>query len=174
MYLSKFWAELRVQYREGEHFEAAEDANIQSLLNMSWKPRYPVWLFNTLSKYEGCLLWCCQLKKWVILPATSLAYWGWYALVSSLILTVGYGWLSPTVSFKICLTSDGLWYFLGIWWQVVMAMLQVQLGDEKTVVTAAMNMDVPWLNLWQLLHMGWSYVLFGLLISMIYRKITRS
>lgn len=150
IYLSQFWSELRIQYHDGEQFDAAEKANIQSLINShDW------------------------LKMWMLHPATSIIWWLWYALGSSFIFALGYGWLSTNVSFQVC-WPECLINFLDIWWQVVMAMLQVQLGDNDQIVTASKSGSEFGLHIVELLHMGVSYLLLGLLISMLYRKITRS
>lgn len=150
IYLSQFWSELRIKYRDGEQFDAAEKSNIQSLFNShDW------------------------LKMWMLHPATSIIWWLRYALGFSFIFALGYGWLSTKVSFQVC-WPECLINFLDIWWQVVMAMLQVQLGDNDQIVTASKSGSEFGLHIVELLHMGVSYLLLGLLISMLYRKITRS
>lgn len=168
MFLSQFWAELRICYREGEQFDAAEDANTESLLNSSWKPQHPgefkalaIWL-----EADFCSACLDRCKYLIILPATSLIWWAIYALAASLFFSVLYGF-----SCKFFPSWNGFCYFINIWWQVIMAMLQMQLGSSGIV---KMEGELTWLSLVEVFHMGVSYVLLGLLISMLYRKITRS
>lgn len=171
MFLSQFWAELRIQYKDGEQFDAAEEANIQSLLNMSWKPKQPEWLAKTVNKFSIDLI---GLKKVIVRTATSPFYWLQSTLVSSFVLTIFYGcygWLSNQIYFDIGWKE--FLNFLEIWWQVIMSMLQVQLGNEGVVAAAKMG-DGFGLYVVEFFHMGVSYVLLGLLISMLYRKITRT
>lgn len=152
MFLSQFWAELRIQYKDGEQFDAAEEANVRSLLN----------------SYD----W---LKMWMLRPATSLKWWGVYAFIISFILTLGYGSFSPKV--KLACGWREFLNFIEIWWQVIMAMLQMQLSDKGVVATVELGDKLGlYLGLYlvEILHMGVSYLLLGLLISMLYRKITRA
>lgn len=136
MYLSQFWAELRIAYREGEQFTAAEAANIESLHN-----GYP-WL-------PHC----------VLLPATSLIWWGVAFVVMSLFFAALYALASPIE----CLD------FWDVWWKVIVSMLMVQ-GEGDVINTAKDGFIGASVFL---AHMAVSYVLLGLLISMLYRKVTR-
>ena len=155
MFLTQFWAELRIQYKDGEQFEAAEEANIQSLLNMSWKPKGWQWLSVGLSQ---CV------KEWILRTATSLRWWVISAVGFSLVFAVLYGWQF------LC---DPL-NFLRIWSQVILAMIQMQFNDPSLKVVVYPDGHGPWAHLLAIMHLGISYVLFGFLIAMIYRKITRA
>ncbi len=161
-FLSQFWDELRIQYRGGDQFGAAEEANVQSLLNMSWSAGWLSW------PWRSCKI--LQFLKWRGLrTATSLTGWILTTMFTSFILAVSYAGLSEEVYFKIGWKE--FVNFLEIWWQVVMEMLQMQLNGTKE--RCVLNGGV-WLHLIAMLHLGGSYVLFGLMIAMIYRKITRT
>lgn len=167
MFLSQFWAELRIQYKNGEQFDAAEEANVQSLLNMKWlNMRWLKWLPGcSLSQGVKCLL---------LRISTSLVWWTLGAVISSLLFTAVYAVANGYTS---SLSRHGWRIFLQIWSQVILAMIQVQLNDpESNGVAIVVNPDSKAGILAHLLaisHLGVSYVLFGLLIAMIYRKITR-
>ena len=189
MFLSQFWAELRIQYKEGEQFNAAEEANVQSLLNMSWKPK---WLqcqkWGVLSDKAvkvwaklRCLPRSCDTAKtllakiplvfkiWVLRTATSISGWILSSTVVSLILTIGYG-----SKFYLQPDGEGVRKFFEIWSQVILSMLQMQFKDNSELVAYPVPDAGVCAHLFAIFHLGISYVLFGLLISMIYRKITRA
>lgn len=158
MFLSQFWAELRIQYKNGEQFDAAEEANVQSLLNMKWLK----WLS------ECSPLQC--IKYLILRISTSLVWWFLGAFVSSLMFTVLY---AIVYKYTFLPSPHGLETFFRIWYQVILAMIEVQriepLSNDIPHNLIARIFD-PTLTI---LHLGVSYVLFGILIAMIYRKITR-
>lgn len=153
MFLSQFWAELRIQYKDGEQFDAAEEANVQSLLNMSWKP-------FVLPK---------PVKSLILKISTSIVYWFLGAFCVSLILTAAYAKLE---GLQLQLNYEGMKLFLQIWSSVVLAMIQLQF-NEVPIVAYPLKAEF-WHHLLAIIHLGISYVLFGFLIAMIYRKITRA
>ncbi len=150
MFLSQFWAEMRVIYREGEHFSAAEGANLESLVNIRWWRWMPLW-------FKRCLL----------KPAVSLYAWVGAFLANVLFFTSVYAWAWGR-SFQ----WEGFWTYVKILAQVAIGSFSLQL-PENGELKQPTDYDF-----WQLFvtfaHTGISYILFGLLISMIYRKITRS
>lgn len=194
MFLSQFWAELRIQYKDGEQFDAAEEANVQSLMNMRWKPK---WLQFQKSERRTSLRWSRwrqllaktsrAFKLVVLRTATSVTGWLLTTTVISFILAILYGAISPQVHWQP--DTEGVSNFFEIWWQVIMSMLQMQFNDPKNVPAviypeSLRNASSPvvsypvivdfFTHTLAIAHLGISYVLFGLLIAMIYRKITRA
>lgn len=163
LFLSQFWAELRIKYREGEQFEAAESANVESFVHSKWWPwRYP----NFLRTLDGVALFA---KRYALMIATTLR--GWFAAVSTftLVMTVWYAALAG-YSFN----DGGGKAFLKIWHQVVLGSLQLAPADGFLKLTELVKAVGFYMYLAVAIHTVVSYVLFGLFISMLYRKATRA
>ena len=154
IFLSQFWAELRGIYRDGERFEAAEYANRKGLL-CSFRSRsgFLAWRKSVPDCAMRYLIWTgTTLKGWlisgsVLLLAASTAYF-----------SLGLSDCGKPVSFGFTLR------------ETMLASLGLQLTDHLAQAAAS----GVWGGVLTTLHIGLSYVLFGLLISMLYRKLTRA
>ncbi len=79
-FLSQIWAELRLVYRDGEEFEASEQANFESLANTRW-------IFRR--RRFGRRAMSVGLKRWLLLPARSFValsclFIGWAIILACL------------------------------------------------------------------------------------------
>lgn len=227
MYLSQFWAELRIVYRDGEQFSAAEAANVENLVHSEWLPSkwwpckrwlsrrlgepldrvmdvlkwvssrfvefQPSWrvamarqapqVSATIMGFRPVGLLCIvvnfivrQLWRLVIVAfpkrgwiavATSFRGWSRAALLLSLIFSAAYGCIAGYV-FEF--TWDGVRNYLKLIEESMLTSLGLQLTDSlKGFVQAAGHGG----NVIAILHIGISYLLFGLLVTMLYRKVTR-
>lgn len=197
MFLSQFWSELRTVYKNGEQFKAAEQANVESLVHSTWRPKRPRWpwlekLILTLPRLHwpekflpSSVLERNQhvigVKSFFIKPAISFWMWLSWAILGSAVFT----------SFYILSTQCGeniRWErVIPVLHQVILSSLsaspakgiiriedcldmRVRVTDTATQVVAP---DVGFYLL-TLVHFAFSYVMLGLLISMIFRKITRA
>jgi hypothetical protein len=183
MFLSKYWSELRTVYKNGEQFEAAEQASSESLIHSVWLPviSNEGWLRKHLFSTIG-------VKRVLIRPAIS--FWGWLILAfgGSWVLTAGYifaisdarncGGYAATV-------SDNDWARrLQVWHQVVLSSLNS--NPSKGVINfddcfagpalAAGKVPHPdfWLYSLTVIHFVFAFVMLGFLVAMIFRKITRA
>lgn len=232
MFLVKFWAELKLIYRNGEQFFAAEEANIQSLVNSNWlfKKRGSLrwvrkisqsifdslankfvkitffsilifkYFFNQLveflaspvSWFETFFDQFSRKVKYVIVKvATSPVAWGIANLFFMMFWTLIYAlveWHEINVSPKVLLLDSAdhtFWERLQIFPSVILSsitlqpMLKVDDLLKKSTPISLFFKDVGWigqLNVFELIsifHLGFAYIFFGLLISMVYRKIVR-
>jgi len=145
MFLSQFWAELRLAYKQGEQFNAAEAANVESLIRGRLMPRF---------------------SSPFIKAATSFSGWSGAAIFLILTSTVAYAWCLGGLRF---LDANGdVWNIME---EVVLSSLGLQLSD--CLGNIVRNKGHPGFTV-AFYHIGASYVLFGLLVSMLYRKVTRS
>lgn len=160
IFLSQFWAELRKLYREGERFGAAEYANRAGLAYSfrAWCEKLPLAAGRLIPPvgYRGAL--------YFIWMGTRLR--GWATNAVGLVMLCAffyYGMLSPTAAGD-CLS------FGSILQQTILSSLGLQLTDE---LNRAAESSLGG-GLLAIFHISGSYVLFGLLISMLYRKLTRA
>jgi len=197
MFLSQFWAEMRVIYREGEHFSAAEEANKESLVNLKWRFVPDSWVWWRGVKKSArilwmALLWVLQILKplapilvWVkkklripqigrlwfkrrlLRPAISIPAWITAFFANVIIFTTAYA-CAWGRDFQL----EGFPTYAKILAQVAIGSFSFQLPGNGELVHPK-QYDILQLFV-MFLHAGFSYILFGLLISMIYRKITRS
>lgn len=164
MFLSQFWAELRPIYRDDEQFEAAEAANVESFVNTKWaiSPKWPKWLSRllllecgNLGKLERNFKYI--LKSIILKTSTSIKSWLLFAFTFSLLITVPYYLSTANMG------------FLETWLHVLLSSLALSLNTELYNIMT--DNDLHFLSF---IHMSSSYILFGLFISMLYRKLTRS
>lgn len=122
MFLSRFWSELRIIYKNVEQFQAAEQANAESLAHSTWLGKF----------FPDSMLWgnkfAIWVKKLVILPAISFWWWLRWAIGGSAVFTTAYiGLLSIGDNFKQVgqNATDIGWlpYFLKVWHQVILSSL---------------------------------------------------
>ena len=163
MFLSQFWSELRLAYRNGEQFAAAEAANARSLVHGRWMPCNFFGLIEWVPFIDNSFL---GVKNLIVKAATSFGAW---SLASSLV--VGYAWVFYlTVSCPQHNKDDAVSFMPTAFFNdVVLSSITLQpMGwVEHVAKDCECGMTVA------ILHLGFAYVLFGLLISMLYRKITR-
>lgn len=168
MFLSQFWSELKVAYRDGEQFTAAEAANVRSLVHdkwlTKWLPCWPEW--DWLDK--GSLF----VKTWVVNVATSLGWWVGASMLLIVAAWIGYLWVSCDCYFvKLGALSEHFTYVNvdRLFLDAVLSSITLQpMGLIDTERECSVGTLVV------IAHLGFAYVLFGLLISMLYRKVTRS
>ncbi len=150
MFLSQFWAELRVVYRDGEQFSAAEAANVQSLVNSRWTLVKPLWLKLKLANI-----------------ATDLGSWSKAAVGLIMFSFVSY---AAATDYSLEFSKDAWINAYGLARDVVLSSFALQLtGSVEDVVKNSPIIG----GAVALVHMGGSYVMFGLLVAMLYRKVTR-
>lgn len=195
MFLSQFWSELRTVYKNGEQFQAAEQANVESLVHSTWRPKRPRWpwlekLILTLPRLHwpekflpGSVLERNQhvigVKSFFIKPAISFWMWLTWAILGSAVFT----------SFYILSTQCGeniRWErVIPVLHQVILSSLSaspakgiIEIEDclDLKVTDTATQVVAPDVGFYllTLVHFAFSYVMLGLLISMIFRKITRA
>lgn len=182
MFLSQFWSELRTVYKNGEQFQAAEQANAESLVHSTWMPKFSRWhwleklLFGSVQRSRYVIM----VKKLIIHPAVSFWWWLGYAISGSAVFATAYiGLMSIGDDYKEFALSNkliGLEPFLKVWHQVILASFNT--NPSKGVINIESYLENGtndvWFYLLTLSHFTFSYVMLGLLISMIFRKITRA
>lgn len=160
IFLSQFWAELRIIYKNGEQFSAAEQANLESLAYMSWSKL-------RISQGEGLT----KLKLLILRIASSFKYWSGASLILVVIMAVFYGAFFSQFE----LSWNGLFNFFRIIHQVIISSLQVNPSPGFYPIDDTLK-GSPDLGIYaiSLIHFILSYILLGMFISMLFRKITRS
>ena len=157
-FLSQFWAKMRLLYKDGEQFHAAEESNIESMIYSEWTPeRIP----ESIRKFDPI-----RLKRFLVCIATSLLCW---FLVSVFILfsfTGVYAWI---LGYHCQLDGTGLVIFFNLFYEVFITSLS--LGPSSVIQTVSKSGDFAWIAV--ALHTSIAYILFGLFVSMFYRKVTR-
>lgn len=160
IFLSQFWADLRKVFRDGERFEAAEYAN-RAGLAFSFRAsceRLPS-LTSRLIPPIGY-----HIARYFIWMGTRLRGWSISAL--SLVVLIAFFYYRMQLPTK---GSDcaSFWYILQ---QTILSSLGLSLIEPLESLAKSSTSG----GLVAIFHMGSSYVLFGLLISMLTRKLTRT
>lgn len=179
VFLSQFWAELRVIYRNGEHFQAAEEANSQSLIHSDWLDKFQK-LSNFIGKKPSVKHLLNRSKGALVRVATSPLSWAKANLLSMLMAFVFYvlvGWYNGY--YKTITKAD---LNLKALYESVVTALELFLSVGLSSITLQPMWQVDNIlkqvgacgHIVAILHLGAAYILFGVLISMLYRKITRS
>lgn len=157
-YLAKVWTELRVVYREGEQFEAAETANVESLIYRRWFSRVQ---WRLPQRAIG-------LKRFAVRAFTSASclfaiFIGW-----TLFLTVVHVWrqgwyFTPSI--------EGVCAFLRVYSRVVTAICRA----ESLTVEASWYFDqsLPYYWVADVCTAISSIFFVGLTVSVIFRKVVR-
>lgn len=163
IYLSQFWAELRGIYRDGERFKAAEGANRESLLSSRW-------LFGWFSGALGWPSWTRWFnpKRWIVGVGTILRSWLGAATVMITLVSGAYAYVLPQ---PLCGDTWDLVCFMGVARESMLTSLSLQLTE---CLDDAMRSNGSWGGVLAITHLSFSYIMFGLLISMLYRKLTRA
>ncbi len=127
--------------------------------------------------------WIVRLKRFLVYPASSLTGWSLYVLVASLIFTFAYWGLDASVECETCGRRDwkqGLlslitdWRdLLHYWSEVMRTSMSIDLVGRVKDGYEGTESSGFWMYMTGLLHLAVSYLFFGLLISMLYRKVTR-
>lgn len=172
MFLSQYWSELKMAYRNGEQFTAAEASNVRSLVHGKWLPNWTLLGAEWSWLDKPTLL----LKTVVVNIATSLRWWFVASIAINVIAWIGYHLVScecnpeKTVDMlKWCEELPKL-HFSSLFSDVVLSSITLQpMGLVSTLQASGVLGTLA-----VILHLGFAYVLFGLLISMLYRKVTRS
>jgi hypothetical protein len=154
LFLSRFWADLRPVYRDAELFEPAEAANRESLIAAQWVGY--AWISR--------LFFIQKLKGLLIQIATGLFSLFIATLVIWAILTFFYAWGD---GYHLSLSWDGIKNWLNLFKDVMLTSLALQPTDTLPKLKS-------WWKFLLVLHVSLSYMSFGLLISNLHRKITRS
>lgn len=164
VFLSQFWAEIRIEYRRGEQFEAAESANIRSLIHSNWLQFSGNMLYtrsgflHPKSQIRSNFVPVNMLKSIVVYTMCRLSWWSWAFLVLNFFSYLLY----------YCYADVGAEPpLLSIILSSVTLQPTAQLGDLINGCSSSFLLMVA------LFHLGGSYLLFGALISMLYRKVTR-
>jgi hypothetical protein len=177
-YLSQFWADLRIAYRKGERFHAAEQANAQSLMHARWFPQLPAtsakWANKLRERIDGTKLWDwmqsigTRTKCVLVRVATSARWLSAAAVILMLLGAAGYAWAG---SWRLDPTGDGVRRFVDLLWKVMMSSFALELTNDLDSIVQQGGTRT---KVVAVIHIGFSYILFGLMVSMLYRKITRS
>ncbi|MGQ0698809.1 MAG: hypothetical protein ACT4PZ_11275 [Panacagrimonas sp.] len=156
-YLSQFWADLRIRYRQSERFRAAEEANARSLIHTRWF--LPArWSLPCLHGLKTMIVHVATRTRCLVLAALA-------------IISVGATLYPVLAGWGVDLSEKGLTIFVGLLFDVAMSSLALQLTDGLGDLID--KGGVP-LKVLAVVHLVASYILFGLMISRLYRKITRS
>lgn len=159
MFLSQFWSEIRQIYRSGEQFKAAEKANVQSLIHSTWSPSWMSrWMPDFGVKHKLKLYF-------VVLPATSFFAWllSFLIINSLLYFSTYFLYIKAKVPDPTSKINDLL---VGVFLSFLSQSPTAYLGT----IADKLSPVVQW---FMVIHLSLSYVLLGMLIAMIYRKITR-
>lgn len=211
LFLSRFWAELKIIYRNGEQFEAAEESNSRSLVYGNWLPKP-----GDDRRIDAILSYRTRtgLKTAIVGAATSPRKWfraflkiNAVFIVGNLMISAGAERLKFPISDSVNVaistflssislqpmgtendalvkekstkpgTSEGTFKIrpgVGLNAQAPQIGVYLELTDQLPSYPnlRAERMYVVAL-IWTTLHMAFSYLLFGTLISMLYRKVTR-
>lgn len=168
MYLSQFWAELKMEYRRGEQFAAAEAANRRSLVHSRWIP----FLVRVRGFDVDAFQWT---KSLMVNIASSLVWWLCAFLFANTVSVLLYLPLARTEAIDCLLQAHSIceWDTASL----VLSTLVSSITLQPTALVSKLIDDPtfagPQLLFATIFHMGASYLLFGLLISMLYRKVTR-
>ncbi len=168
IFLSQFWGDLRVIYRGAEHFDAAERANLESLVHSQWLrlPWRPLFI-SRCKRCSGAKVW---LKNRILDPATSLWKWALWVFAASIVFTLVYG---PTLGVWSNADEPYKWHeFYEQWHEVIRSSMALEMMGKLAEEVGKPGAEL-WLRIVALIHLGFSYLFFGLLITMLYRKITR-
>lgn len=171
MFLSQFWSELKVTYHNGEQFTAAEAANTRSLVHSKWMPQ---WFSGTelYKSTDSCFL--C-VKNMIVKVATSFLWWSIASAFLIAAALVGYSMYPHLMDDSSCIPVaksifDRLFIDERLVLDVVLSSITLQPMGQ---VTTAQQCSIEGARI-SIAHLMPAYVLFGLLISMLYRKVTRS
>lgn len=207
IFLSQFWAELRIAYKNGEQFEAAEQANAESLVQSKWIPYDPVkwpmvfilaliaalfghvfWVgkvdidFPYVVSKDAAIMWVPifvvlvsifvlfsqNLKRIALRCATALWAWLIAAFILSGLTSAAYHHLAIL---KYGAGSRDVPSYLRLFQESVLSSLGVTLTDFLRINIVEHSGDPG--RVVAIVHLGLSYLLFGLLVTMLYRKVTR-
>ena len=176
LFLSRFWADLRPVYRDAELFEPAEAANRESLIYTQWIPRIPQIRCKCVLKFKGMLV--CAATSFGWLSGISLGLW--------ILLTIPYTFfVGQSISFftrpiewfsllgnvvRFVLADARLPHLFWEWLNLLKNVALTSLALQPTKLVEDLNGDYGWTLL---IQVGISYVLFGLLVAIFQRKITR-
>lgn len=164
MFLSQFWSELRRIYRGGEQFRAADAANAQSLIHSRWLTDDTRKGFIGAAAIPNRIL--LRLKyRGVIEPATSLVAW----LRCGVILNLVFSFIYLRFG-KIDGNGRAPGDFLDMLYSVFLSFLS---QSPTQVLEEVAKFSGGWIKSAIVVHLSLAYVLLGMLIAMIYRKITR-
>lgn len=155
-FLSQFWAELRIAYRSGESFAAAESANSESLINGGTR-----WIRRPF------LMIATSPRSWFL--ASALMVFGMTFMYKAAIRTPASCWAWYSYS---CDWANH-WNLIKFFLSVALSSVTLQ---PMTILAKMLDAEPPeaaWVHAVAILHMSLAYLLFGLLLSMIYRKVTR-
>lgn len=158
MFLSRFWSELRKIYREGEQFRAADAANAQGLIHSRWLPgRWRGWFSDRT---------ILSLKyRLIIEPATSLVAWIRACAIVNLLFGIGYYYFwTPTIK------GESQDQFVKMLFDVFLSFLSQSPTQSVAEIAGHCN---GWMQAAIAVHLSVAYILLGMLIAMIFRKITR-
>lgn len=181
MFLSQFWAELKTVYREGEQFVAAERANTLSLAHGRWSSKIGNrnWLPKFLPQKFHKIIH--EIKLSLVAKATNLVDWAFAFFVTNIIITLFYILVinkNPIIIQELWLAQNGpqidITDCLNLFLSTIQSSISMQpstiIGTLTSVHDPAALRSIQLVNI---LHFGSSYLLFGVLIAMLYRKVTR-
>lgn len=163
LFLVKFWTELKLAYRSSEQFNAAEAANAKSLVHTDWLASFSESLRSVSAAMPIC--WRRWIKNRLVHIATSFRSWAEASLMSVLLATLAYA-----------LVSNNNWTRVGeLFLSTMLSSITLQPMTIVSDILSQQCSDVEHVveHIVAVMHMAVSYLLFGVLISMLYRKVTR-
>lgn len=164
MYLSQFWAEMRIVYRDGEQFSAAEAANVQSLIRGKWLPS----IHFQIQRAPNSNWFTFGFKSLAVRITSSFIA----LIVASLLL---YAYAAVFYAHNECRVPDKtgdswIGYIGNLFLSAMLSSISLQ---PSSAVEDIVKCGGSWGLIVSIAHLGLSYILFGVLISMLYRKVTR-
>lgn len=172
VYLAQLWAELRLVYKEGDLFEASEQANRESLANQSWLLNrgvlYRVFAdVQLLTRLRPSLL---VFKRMLLVLSTSMMGLLALFLIVALALTGLYSLTDPNWA-HVELSQQGVENFGQLFGGVIIAELRSEALNLNAVRGFA---PTGWLSeLLEFVCAFTSLFFVGLLVAILYRKTTR-
>jgi hypothetical protein len=163
-FLSQLWAELRLVYRDGEEFEASEEANFESLANTRW-----IWR----RRRYGDRALSVRVKRWVLLPARSftalvLLFMAW-SMVLTCVHCADQVWLH---GWTLSLTRAGVVNFVDTFDRVIVSICRGEALNAEGLLGFVQGSA-----LYRLANSAGalsSVVFIGFLASLLFRKVMRS
>jgi hypothetical protein len=164
-FLSQFWAVMRIRYRKGEQFTAAEQSNKESLIAGVWSPK---WLadrkfYQIIMEFGGIIVG--GLKRCLVTVSTSLLWW---FIVSFALLVIFTSIYAFQLDYKLSFTRSGVWVYLQLMFDTLVTSITFEPADKIKVIH-----DKGWGLFVMTFHIILSYILYGMFIAMLYRKVTR-
>ena len=176
-YLSQFWSSLRLIYQNADHFDEAEEANIQHHISGAKSSgscpdklrRHAHEMLKRPADALRCIFDRRWTREWLVRSATSVKWWSMTYLGSQILFTVVWAWFK---GWNWDPGAQGISAFLGLFLDVVRTSFAMDVVEHGQLLFGEAD-SLSW-KILMVAHLSFAYVMFALLVAMIFRKITRS